>query len=231
MRLQPRAMPPPGCPGPALPSPSPLSCPPRGPLVDPLPTCWEPKAPSWSSAAQPVVTLPSILTFSASPLYFFPPPLAPRRVRIASVSLGSLATALGISLALHRGPVYNLALPSSGSRLALRGSGGKVGSLVCVAHLQCSLTMAARIPKAEVRQVKCLSACTCEPPSPPTCLERAGEELPGKGVGSACPCVQVEQRPECDLGLGAGRRQCCLCSQLGQNQLAAPSQRGVQRNS
>lgn len=53
--------------------------------------------------------------------------------------------------------------------------------------------------------MKRLSPCTCEAPSPPVCLERAGEELPGKGVGSACRCVQVEQRPECDLGLGAGR--------------------------
>lgn len=48
----------------------------------------------------------------------------------------------------------------------------------------------------------------------------------GKRVGSGCPSVQVEQRPECDLGLGAGRRQGRLPSGLGHNQVRLCFERG-----
>lgn len=81
------------------------------------------------------------------------------------------------------------------------------------------------IPEVEVGSRVPLP-CTCRGPSPPACLKVAGEELPAEGIGSACPNMQVEQRPECDMRLAAaGRRQSFLLSELGQNQVRAFSER------
>lgn len=67
---------------------------------------------------------------------------------------------------------------------------------------------------------------TCRGPIPPACFKVAGEEeLPAKGVGSACPNMQVEQRPECDMRLAVRRRQSFLLSELDQNQVRAFSER------
>lgn len=71
--------------------------------------------------------------------------------------------------------------------------------------LECLLSCAALTPKSEVREVRCLSPCTCRAPGPPACLERAGEELPGKGAGSAVP--KCAGRTKARVSPGAGGRE------------------------